>query len=120
MYPLTLAGPSVVLREFRETDLEAVHAVVGDQRVTDWLSFDARTPEQATTMLSGILSRAQEEPRHEYYLAVALPRTDVLVGFVRLALDGVQAGKLGYAIAYDHWGHGYATDAIRSMVTFGF
>jgi ribosomal-protein-alanine N-acetyltransferase len=33
---------------------------------------------------------------------------------------GVQAAKLGYAIAADHWGRGYATDAARAMVTFGF
>jgi ribosomal-protein-alanine N-acetyltransferase len=26
--------------------------------------------------------------------------------------------KFGYAIAADHWGHGYATDAAETMLTF--
>jgi len=27
---------------------------------------------------------------------------------------------VGYAIRVDHWGRGYATDAVRSLVDFGF
>ena len=38
----------------------------------------------------------------------------------RLGLGGVKAAKLGFAIAADHWGHGYATDAARNLITFGF
>jgi RimJ/RimL family protein N-acetyltransferase len=44
-----------------------------------------------------------------------------VVGFVRLALGGVmKAGKLGYAIHAAHWGHGYATDAVGTLIGFGF
>ena len=32
----------------------------------------------------------------------------------------VQAAHLGYAIAADHWGHGHATDAARTLVKFAF
>jgi ribosomal-protein-alanine N-acetyltransferase len=120
MNPVELTGSSVVLREFRGQDLQNVLAVVGDNRVTQWLSFDARGEDQAADMLSGILTRAQQTPRQEYYLAVALPHEGGLIGFARLALDGVQAGKVGYAIGFDHWGHGYATDAVRTLVDFGF
>jgi RimJ/RimL family protein N-acetyltransferase len=35
-------------------------------------------------------------------------------------LGGVKAGKLGYAIAADEWGRGYATEAVRLLVDFGF
>jgi RimJ/RimL family protein N-acetyltransferase len=38
----------------------------------------------------------------------------------RTRLDGVKAGKLGYAIRADEWGNGYATDAARTMTDFGF
>lgn len=120
MHPVTLPGAAVVLREFRKEDLSEVLAIVGDPRVTDWLSFDTRTPEQADAMLAGILSRAAEAPRSEYYLAVALPHDDRLIGFARLALGGVQAGKVGYAIRADQWGHGYATDAVRTLIDFAF
>lgn len=100
-------------------DLDRVMSVVGDDRVTRSLSFDTRTREQAIAMLEGTLHRVKQKPRTEYYLAVTIV-DDVLVGFARLGLDGVQAAKLGYAIAADYWGRGYATDAARTLVDFGF
>lgn len=119
VYPCRLIGSKVVLREFFLNDIDGVMSVIGDDRVTRSLSFDTRSPEQAIAMLDGALRRAKQEPRTEYYLAVTIA-DDVLVGFARLGLDGVQAAKLGYAIAADYWGRGYATDAARTLVDFGF
>jgi RimJ/RimL family protein N-acetyltransferase len=115
-----LAGVSVCLREFRQDDLEDSLAVVGDERVTRCLSFDARSRDQARDMLNGAIERASGEPRLEYYLAVTRPADDRLIGFARLGLGGVRAAKLGYAIAADHWRRGYATDAVRTMLAFAF
>ncbi|HEY3896482.1 MAG TPA: GNAT family protein [Pseudonocardiaceae bacterium] len=119
MYPIQLSGSQVILREFCSSDLDRALAVVGDDRVTESLSFDARSRELAMEMLNGILNRAKQEPRSEYYLAVDIVDGGV-VGFARLGLDGVQAAKLGYAIAADYWGHGYATDAVLTLVDYGF
>jgi ribosomal-protein-alanine N-acetyltransferase len=119
MYPVTLKGRAVVLREFRSDDVALSLALVGDDRVTRWLSFDSRDLAAATSMIEGAVSRAQLEPRNEYYLAVTLPG-DELIGFARLGMDGVKAAKLGYAIRADQWGHGYATDAARTLTDFGF
>ncbi len=119
MSPVQLEGSKVRLREFRRDDVDAALALVGDDRVTRWLSFDSRTREQTVEMIERTIKGAQQDPRIEYYLAVVLP-TDELVGFARLGLTGVQAAKLGYAIAADRWGQGYALDATRTLVNFGF
>ncbi|GLZ79606.1 N-acetyltransferase [Actinorhabdospora filicis] len=118
MTGLRLTGHTTILREFTSGDLDAVHAIVGDPRVTDWLSFDARTRDEARAMLDGILTRAGQEPRGEFYLAVEADAS--LVGFVRLATSGVKAAKLGFAVAADHWGRGYATDAAATMTHHAF
>lgn len=115
---LPLSGALVSLREFAADDINDVHAIVGDDRVTQWLSFDSRDRSQAESMLSGIVERSARVPRDEWYLAVEVHGN--VVGFVRLALSGVRAGKLGYSIAAQHWGKGYATDAARTMIRFGF
>ncbi|MEQ7011207.1 GNAT family protein [Actinopolymorpha sp. B17G11] len=120
MHPVRLVGETVVLREFRIDDLDDAVAVVGDDRVTNWLSFDSRSRTETDAMIRGIIERSSATPRTEYYLAVALPADDHLVGFARLAPTGVKAGKLGYAIAADHWRRGYATDAVRTLVAFAF
>lgn len=119
MHPVTLQGQHTTLREFVSEDLDAVHAIIGDPRVTASLSFDPRDRESAAAMLDGIQARALSEPRTEYYLAITTAPAG-LVGFARLALAGVRAAKLGYAVHADHWHHGYATDAVRTMLGFGF
>src|SRR5262245_20391444 len=115
---LRLPGRLVTLREFVSSDIDEALAVVGDPAVTDYLSFDAKSRPQTSDMIDGILSRAVQVPRTEYYLAVEHERS--LIGFARLGLTGVRAAKLGYAIRPDLWGHGYATDAVRALASFGF
>lgn len=120
MYPIELRGQDVLLRDFRHGDAAAALRVVGDDAVTRWLSFDSRDHVGVQAMLDAAIERAQQEPRTEFYLAVAIPAMDDLIGFARLAYAGVKAGKLGYAIRADQWGHGYATDAARTLIDFGF
>lgn len=119
MYPVKLVGPRITLREFRTDDVDDALTLVGDDRVTRWLSFDSRTREQTAAMIEGVIERAQLEPRTEYYLGAALD-DDAIIGFARLGLDGVEAAKVGYAVAADHWGKGYALEATGLIIDFGF
>ena len=115
-----LRGQRVSVRDFRVTDLDAVAAIAGDERVAWWLSFDARDREGSARMLDAAAASARARPRTEYYLAIVPLDGEGVVGFVRLALGGVKAVKLGYAIHADHWGRGYATDAAGILIGFGF
>jgi [ribosomal protein S5]-alanine N-acetyltransferase len=115
-----LTGQRVRLREFRADDLDASMAVVGDERVTHFLSFDSKARDQQADLLAAAIDRAQHDPRTEYYLAVTALDDDQLIGFGRLGLTGVKAAKFGGALVADHWGMGYAIDAARTMLTFGF
>ncbi|MFI0454154.1 GNAT family N-acetyltransferase [Actinomadura sp. 6N118] len=120
MFPVTLTGDRVRLREFGNDDVNDALTIVGDNRVTDWLSFDAKSLDETAAMIEGIIDRTSASPRTEFYLAVTPVQDDRVVGFVRLGLAGVRAAKLGFAIAADHWGKGYATDAARTLTDFGF
>lgn len=115
-----LTGKLVRLRELRADDLDASMSVVGDDRVTRSLSFDSLSREQQAQRLADIAERAKRTPRDEYYLAATTLYDDELIGFARLGLCGVKAAKLGGAIANEHWGHGYALDGARAMITYGF
>lgn len=119
-FPLTLSGERVSLREFTPEDLDVVARIVGDDRVTTFLSFDSRTRDQASATLTGMLSSARAEPRTEFYLAIEPLDSPPAVGFIRLALSGVRAAKVGYAVAADQWGRGYATDAVQTMVRYAW
>lgn len=122
MYPIRLPGERVVLREFTRTDTAAVHQIIGDQRVAGWLSFDTKSYAETEQLIRVATTRACEPRRSEYYLVVvrADDPADQPVGFVRLALAGVAAAKIGYAIGASHWGNGYATEAAALTVRLGF
>ena len=117
---VTLTGKRIRLREFRSSDGAAAFSIVGDDRVTKFLSFDSRSRSAAQEMIDGAVERAKARPRNEYYLAMTTADDEALIGFCRLALTGVKAAKLGYAVAADHWGNGYATDAVSTMLDFAF
>jgi ribosomal-protein-alanine N-acetyltransferase len=119
-HPIRIVGDKVVLREFTLEDVDDVLAIIGDDKVTTWLSFDSRDGAQAIAMLEGTIERARQEPRTEFYLGVTKHDDDRVIGFARIGLAGVQAGKLGYAITAKEWGHGYATDAARTLITYAF
>lgn len=47
------------------------------------------------------------------------------IGFIGLSVPSFDAPfmpcvELGYRLAFDHWGHGYATEGSRAAVAFGF
>jgi [ribosomal protein S5]-alanine N-acetyltransferase len=120
MHPVRLQGASVILRELRAGDIDGLAAILSDDRVTGWLSFDSRSRSEATGLLEGIVERSTQDPRTEYYLAIVQPPDDEVLGLCRLALEGVQAATLGFAIQADRWGQGLATDAAATMIDFGF
>jgi hypothetical protein len=101
MHPVPLTGRVVTLRDFRHDDAATALTVVGDDCVTNWLSYDSRDLDQATQMIDGAIERSKNNPRTEYYLAIEVERH--FIGFCRLGLDGVRAAKLGYAIHANHW-----------------
>lgn len=65
-YPIRIVGDQVVLREFALGDADDALKIVGDDRVTHWLSFDSRTREQTHAMLEDSIDRAQQSPRTEF------------------------------------------------------
>lgn len=119
--PLRLTAGSLVLRDFEAGDTDGVLAIVGDDRVTYWLSFASRDRDESQTMLDGILQRQHETPRGEYYLAITESDSpEVVIGFVRLGLGGVKAADLGYALRPEWQGRGIARAAVARMIEFGF
>ncbi|MFI5623788.1 GNAT family N-acetyltransferase [Nocardioides sp. NPDC051685] len=119
--PFKLDAGALVLRDFEEGDTDGVHAIVGDERVTHWLSFDSRSREEAQAMLDGILDRQNCSPRPEYYLAITESASpEVIIGFARLGLGGVKAADLGYALRPEWQHRGHARTAVSRMIEFAF
>lgn len=62
MDPITIPGRVITLRDMRSDDAADAWAIVGDDRVTQWLSFDSRDQAAAVAMVEGTIERARHTP----------------------------------------------------------
>ena len=121
MRPVKYSNSRVTLREFTVDDADAVHAVYGNPKATEHLSFEPRSPEQVEAIVQRAMVSANEEPRTEYALAVTTSSGE-LIGSARLAMDPhqQQAATIGFALNPAYWGQGYGTETVRALMGLAF
>ncbi|MFI5616509.1 GNAT family N-acetyltransferase [Streptomyces sp. NPDC051567] len=122
MYPVSLSVLRLGLREIAPDDVDAVHAVYGNEEATRHLSFEPRTREQVAAIVGRSIASAAAHPRDEYCLAVTARETAELIGYARLALDPHQqrAGTMGFALRPEVWGQGLGTETVRVLLSLAF
>ena len=112
----------LVLREFVESDWRAVHAYQSDPRYLQYYPWADRTAEDVRAFVRTFLDWQTQRPRRHFQLAITLPPEGCLIGNcgVRVNDPGSREGNVGYELAPRSWGRGYATEAARAVVGFGF
>lgn len=120
--PVRLTTDRLILREFAAADWEAVLAYQRDPRYLRYYPWTERTPADARAFVDMFLDWQGEQPRHRFQLAIALKDSGKLVGNCGLRRKPVNdwEADLGYELNPQHWGRGYATEAARAIVNFGF
>ncbi|MCC2668529.1 MAG: GCN5-like N-acetyltransferase [Armatimonadetes bacterium] len=122
-----LAGPSIHterlhLREWREQDWEALFEFRSDPRVLRYLQrTEPYSQEEAYELVRAKVWVQHSRPRYAYDFAVVLSSLEHVIGEIGL-VAGEQPGEayLGFIVHRDYWGNGYATEAARALVAFGF
>jgi RimJ/RimL family protein N-acetyltransferase len=120
MRGMELRTERLMLREFRLNDEVVVHRFGSDEEVTRYLTWGPNSPADTTAYLKKVVREAAREPRTSFTLAVAT-LDDELIGVANLTItDAGSKGELGYVLARDSWGRGYATEVARRLIVFGF
>ena len=108
-------------REFEYGDAEALARVFGQPEDRPYSPALTDGAGSAALYTQAALAASIETPRMIWALAVCEKESDELIGTVRLALsDDLRQGELGYIIAPEHRGKGYAAEAAGGCVRFGF
>jgi RimJ/RimL family protein N-acetyltransferase len=124
--PLTLPGSirtdRLVLRRWRDEDLEPFAELNADPEVMAFMpaQLDRRESDALATRI-----REQFEQRGFGLWAVEVPEVASFIGYVGLSVPRFTAAftpcvEVGWRLARLHWGRGYATEAARATLTFGF
>lgn len=119
---MELTTERLVLREFVEDDWTAVWAYQVDPRYLRYYHQSTRSEADARAFVQMFVRQQFARPRSKFQLAMILRTSGELIGNcgIRLALGRDGSADLGYEVAPDHWGRGYATEAARAMLAFGF
>jgi RimJ/RimL family protein N-acetyltransferase len=123
LYPVTLNGARVVVREFRSSDSPAAFRWASDPEFFRYSSLEPVTSEAAeAAFLRDIEAKAQTNPRVHYHLGVVERERDDLIGIVRLSVSAPEhrGADIGYGLRTDAWKRGYATEAASLLIDFGF
>jgi ribosomal-protein-alanine N-acetyltransferase len=117
-----LTTARLVLRPWRDDDLAPFAALNADRRVMEF--FPAVLSRAESDALAARIRLHMDA--HGFGLwAVEAPGVAPFIGFVGLmtvpaALPFAPAVEVGWRLAREHWGRGYATEAARAAVEFGF
>ncbi len=120
--PVELEGERLILREVREEDWEAVHRYASDPQVCRFMAWGPNTVAETKAHVQRCIEAARDLPRRKFSLAVTVKDTGEAIGCCGLVVSNAEHGEahIGYSLTQQYWGQGYATEAARLLVEFGF
>lgn len=119
---LPLQTERLVLREFREEDLDDIHAYGSDPEVTRYMIWGPNTPEVSREFLERKLDEQKIWPRSAVSVALALAGGSRMIGAaeIRMFDAGPRTGEIGYTLARPYWRQGYASEVAEALLRQGF
>jgi RimJ/RimL family protein N-acetyltransferase len=112
---MVLATARLTLRRFRPTDAAAFQRYRSDPDVARYQSWTAPVPaDEASRLVEEFAAGVPSEPGWFQY---AIDLDGTLIGDVGVLLhDNRMQAEIGFTIAPEHQGHGYATEAVSAVV----
>jgi len=118
-----LAGDRVVLRRFRLEDVTEFVAYRSCAQVARFQGWDVPYPrEEGERFIRQIMSQHPDTAGEWFQFAVALRPAGQLIGDCAAIphADDPRQCDIGFTIATEHQGHGYATEAARLLLGYLF
>ncbi|ASK60960.1 GNAT family N-acetyltransferase [Virgibacillus phasianinus] len=108
------------LREFTSNDWQQVHIYASRDEVCQYQVWGPNTTDETKEFINQALADIDKHPRSRFSLAIIC--NGYLIGSVELTITDEKYGtaEIGYVINPSYWGKGYATEATRLIVDWGF
>jgi ribosomal-protein-alanine N-acetyltransferase len=119
---MQLITERLILREFEEDDWRPILAYQSDPHYLRYNPWSQRTEADVRNFVQGFMLWQQERPRRKFQLVITLKSTGLLIGNcgIRMKTAYAREADIGYELDDHYWGNGYATEAARALLDFGF
>ncbi len=119
--PLPIATERLVLRAHRADDLDDLARFHGDPEVVRFVPWPVRDRAATQETLAVKLTQTELVAHGQWLvLAVEVRETGRVIGEVLLKWASEGQGEIGFALAGDAQGQGYAAEAARAVVRLAF
>lgn len=110
----TLITERLILRRFREEDLESLHVLLSDQEVNDYLPWFPLKNRDETKMFLKERFLDEYAKGSPYRYAICLKEANKPIGYVWLSND--ESHDFGYALMKEYWHKGIAYEASKAVI----
>ena len=119
---MKLETERLILRDFVKDDWQRVLEYQSKPLYLRYNEWTERTPEAVQDFVGWFLDHQKQTPRIKFQLAVTLKSNDLLIGNCGIRMNKPEAfqADIGYELDPSYWDQGYATEAARAIVDFGF
>lgn len=119
---MLLETSRLLLRQFRDSDLEAFLAYRNDPEVAKYQGWDVPYPRHAAVEFVHEMVRAIPAPGQWIQTAIELKSTHEMIGDVAFHIkkDDERQAFIGYSLARPFWGCGYAFEAVSGILGYLF
>jgi RimJ/RimL family protein N-acetyltransferase len=120
---LPIETERLLLRSYEDGDFDALHAIESRADVSRYLYSEARGPDEVRAILRRKLGEtALRDEGDTLSLACVRRDTGELIGGTILHWSSREhaLGEIGFVFHPDHHGQGFATEAARPLLDFGF
>lgn len=120
--PTFFETPRLDARPFCPADVHAFVAYRADPEVARYQSWSGYTLDLGTALLEDMQHGQPGVPGEWYQFALEDRSTGTLVGDLALKVDEHErrAAEVGFTLAHEQQGRGYATEALRALLGFAF
>ena len=114
--------PRLTLRRWKDEDKELFANLNADPKVMEFMPKTLYR-EESHSLVERIESNFKEQGFGLFAAELVNPKT--FIGFIGLAIPRFQASftpcvEIGWRLAFEHWGNGYATEGARAVLEFAF
>jgi ribosomal-protein-alanine N-acetyltransferase len=104
-------------------DLSEVHQLNSYPEVDEFNTLGLPANEKVTEkIMNEWLQKQNENPRQSYVFCVRLKENGKFAGMIAMNLGRpkYRSAEISYKLRPDHWRNGYATEAVKALLSFGF